>query len=985
MWTLRTTVAGCAVLSLVAVTAAAAAPSPIIDPLAHVDPFIGTGGHGHTFPGAALPFGMVQLSPDTRLDGWDGCSGYHWDDDRVFGFSHTHLSGTGISDYGDILLLPATGAISWTHSYGKPPGEGYGSRFRKQTEHATAGFYTVELDDYGTKAELTATLRAGVHRYTFPAGEAHVLIDLAHRDQVLASSLRVVSPREVEGSRRSRGWARDQTVYFVARFSRDVEPLLAIDDRERPGELQATGSNVKAALRFHAGAGEQLVVKVGLSAVSIEGARRNLEAEVPGWDFDTVRRSAERTWRQALSRIEVEGGTEAQRTIFYTALYHLLLQPNLFTDVDGTYRGLDAEVHRAEGYQQYTVFSLWDTFRAAHPLYTLLEPKRTVDFIKTFLAQHEQGGYLPVWELWGNETMTMIGYHAVSVIADAWAKGIRGFDPQAALVAMRKSAEAPRQGLDAYRRFGYVPGDQEGESVSKTLEYAYDDWCIALFAKLLGEHETAAEYSRRAQAWRHLLDPETGLMRPRLGGRLKAPFDPTEVDFHFTEANSWQYSFFVPHDVAGQMAALGGAEAYAAKLDELFAAPSQLRGRQQADITGLRGQYAHGNEPSHHMAYLYAFAGQPWKTQALVAELRETMYGARPDGLAGNEDCGQMSAWYVLSALGFYSVTPGLPEYVIGTPLFGRATLYLPGGRDFVIERAGDGPYVQSATLSGRRFRRSFLRHQEILAGGVLRFAMGERPNRQWGSGAGERPVAAMSGEPVLAAPYVAAGAPRFRGTTRVALAAPDPTARIRYAMGGADPDDTSPLYEAPFELSATTWVRFRAEREGVPPSPVQEAVFRALDPHIRVVEVTPPHRQYTAGGGDALVDGVRGGHDFRVGDWMGFYGVDLVAVVDLGEERELRRLAAGFLQDQGSWIFMPRAVAFETSHDGVSFEPAGEVANDVDEHAEQAVQKDFAVSFPPRSARYVRLHATAPILCPDWHPGAGNRSFVFSDEILFE
>ncbi len=975
---------------VVVAPAAGAAPSATraaLDPLAWVDPFIGTGGHGHTFPGPSVPFGMVQLSPDTRLDGWDGCSGYHYDDERVYGFSHTHLSGTGIGDYGDVLLLPATGPIRWTNSYGKPPAAGYGSRFRKSTERASAGYYRVDLDDYGTRAELTTSRHAGVHRYTFPAGEAHILLDLVHRDEVLDSSLRIVSERELEGGRRSRAWAQDQRIYFVARFSRALDPLLEVDGVERPGLRESTGKSLRAALRFRARAGEAVVIEVAVSSVSIAGARRNLDAEVRGREFDAVRREAESAWRRALGRIEVEGASAEQRTVFYTALYHLLLQPNVFSDVDGAYRGLDGEIHVAEGYEQYTVFSLWDTFRAAHPLYTLLEPRRTADFIRTFLAQAEQGGHLPVWELAGNETMCMIGYHAVSVIADAWAKGIRGFDPAAALAAMRRSAEASRLGLDDYRRFGFVPGDRESESVSKTLEYAYDDWCIASFARGQGDEATADEYFARAQAWRHVLDPETGLMRPRLGGRFKTPFDPAEVDFHFTEANSWQYSFFVPHDVPGHIAALGGDQAYAARLDELFAAPERTSGREQADITGLIGQYAHGNEPSHHMAYLYAFAGQPWKTQARVDALRREMYGARPDGLVGNEDCGQMSAWYVLSALGFYSVTPGLAEYVVGTPLFARAVVHFENGEDFVVERQGQGPYVQSAALAGRPFARSFLRHSEILAGGVLRFAMGESANPRWAAAPADRPGSGMpAGEPpVLAAPYVGAGEPRFRGSTRVELRSAEPGAQIRYTLDGSEPGAGSPIYGGPIEVGATTTVRFRAERPGRPTGAVQEAGFRSLPAGVRLLWATAPHRQYAAGGDDALIDGVRGGDDFRTADWLGYYGSDFDAMLDLGAERELRRLAVGFLQDQGSWIFMPRSVSFELSLDGALFAPAGTETNDVDERAAGAVRKDFAIAFAPRRARFVHVHAEAPLLCPAWHKGAGNRSFVFADELVVE
>jgi len=828
-----------------------------------------------------------------------------------------------------------------------------------------------------------------MHRYTFPASEsAFVLVDLAHRDEVIESSLRVVNDREIEGLRRSRNWARDQRVYFVARFSKRFSALLAVDDRPAPGLTEASGKNLKAALRFTTRAGERVTVTVGISAVDTDGARRNLDDENRRWDFDRVRRHAQDAWRAALSRVVVEGGTPEQTTVFYTALYHTLLQPNLYTDADGRYRGRDGAVHHVDGWTQYTVFSLWDTFRAAHPLYTILEPERTADFIRTFLAQYREGGLLPVWELSGNETMCMIGYHSASVIADAWAKGIREFDAMAALQAMKSSAMRDHLGLAAYRSFGYIPGDRESESVSKTLEYAYDDWCIARLAASLGRIGDRDTFRLRAQAWRHMLDPETGLMRPRLNGRFKTPFDPTEVDFHFTEANSWQYSFFVPQDVAGHIAALGGPEAYAAKLDALFEAPARTTGREQPDITGLYGQYAHGNEPSHHIAYLYAFAGQPWKTQMRVRHLMDSMYTARPDGLAGNEDCGQMSAWYVMSALGFYSVVPGEDEYVIGTPLFPRATVRLPNGRTFTIVADGVSarrPYIRSATLNGRPLQHAFLRHWEIQAGGLLEFHMDAEPNRAWGAAPGRRPTSGIEGPRITPAPVISGGAARFRGSTLVTLAPLDPGAGIHYTLDGSEPGETSPRYVGPVAIDSTTTLRFRAFRPDSPPSPVQEAVFRRIEGDRRVTSLTPPHRAYTAEGPDALIDGVRGGPDFRLGTWLGFYGVDMEASLDLGSATEVRRLAAGFLQDQNSWIFMPRAVAFETSLDGKQWEPAGTAANDVDERAEGAVIRDFGVTFEPRRVRYVRVHATAPILCPKWHKGAGNRSFIFADEIIVE
>ena len=638
----------------------------------HVNPFIGTGGHGHTYPGPSLPFGMIQPGPDTRLTGWDGCSGYHYSDSRIFGFSHTHLSGTGIADYADVLLMPATGEVRLNNGADGRPG--YSSAFTHAEEVARPGYYAVTLKDYDIRAELTTTLRAAMHRYAFPKGQpGHVVLDLEHRDKLTETSINVVSDTEVTGLRRSTSWARDQVVYFVIRFSRPVGRVAAsVKVPESPeGTLV---SDLKGA--FNVGSdGGQLLVKVGISAVSVEGARKNLDAEIPGWDFEAVRKAADQAWERELSKIRVNGGTKDQQTIFYTALYHAMLTPNVYMDVDGQYRGRDFKIHKADGFTYYSVFSLWDTFRALHPLLAIIDRARTRDFVRTFLRQYQEGGRLPVWELAANETDTMIGYHAVPVIADAIAKGIEGFDVNLAFEAMKHSAEEDRFGLAAYKQKGFIDASDEAEGVSRTLEYAYDDWAIAQVARRLGRQDDYRRYLARSQAYKHLFDPSTGFMRARVEGFWLTPFDPREVNNHYTEGNAWHYSFFVPHDVEGLMRLMGGREKFASKIDALFTADSQTTGREQADITGMIGQYAHGNEPSHHMAYLYAYAGQPWKTQAMVRRILDTLYANDPDGLSGNEDCGQMSAWYILSALGFYQVAPGSTEYVIGSPLFDSATI----------------------------------------------------------------------------------------------------------------------------------------------------------------------------------------------------------------------------------------------------------------------------------------------------------------------
>jgi len=946
---------------------------------AFVDPRIGTGGTGHTFPGAAWPFGMVQLSPDTRLEGWEGCSGYWYPETYVHGFSHTHLSGTGVGDYCDILLMPRIGPPRFTETR---------SPFVHEEEWASTGYYAVKLQDTGILVELTATARTGMHRYRFPQdGPGHVLLDLVHRDEVLDSAIEIRSDREVSGFRRSRGWATDQHVYFVARFSRPIRAttfeVAGVQETAAP-PLRRTGTALFAALEFDSG--PPLLVKVGISAVSEDGARRNLDAEQPGWNFDAVRDRAERTWEHELDRIRIEGGTPSQRRTFYTALYHLFLQPNLYNDVDGQYRGRDLQVHTAQDGNHYTVFSLWDTFRAAHPLYTLLDEERTRDFARTFLRQYDEGGALPVWELAANETHCMIGYHSVPVLAEAILKGIPGIDAPRAFEAMLASARADRRGLPDYRRRGFIPAEEEGESVSQTLEYAYDDACIAKVAAHLGRREEQVEFERRAQSYAHLFDPTTGFMRARLHGHWFTPFEPAEVNFHYTEANAWQYSFFVPHDVDGLMRLHGGREAFAAKLDAMFAADSRLRGTQQADITGLIGQYAHGNEPSHHMAYLYVHAGQPWKTQSLVRRICNDLYADRPDGLPGNEDCGQMSAWYVWSALGLYPVDPASGHYVLGSPLFEQATVQLGNGKRFVVRAKGkvaSHAYVQSARLHGRPLERTWVTWDEITRGGELEFTMGPEPALDWGSAASLAPGGDTHDETpaVVPAPYVARGERLFVGATEVTLACADPTARIAYAMDGAEPDISTAASACNFALDRTTHVRAVAVR-GAARSPVVDLHFFARDPNRHVQLNSRYTPRYGAGGDDALVDGLRGRANFRLGAWQGFQGQDLDATIDLGRALELRGLALGCLQDTRSWIVYPTAVEFTVSEDGTHFESAGVATHDVPDRDLEVQTHDFDIAFAPRRARYIRIRARSYGLLPEWHPGKGGASFIFTDEL---
>ncbi|WP_426281479.1 GH92 family glycosyl hydrolase [Lysobacter soli] len=769
-----------AALALASGLAAAATPGGAgAKAYASVDPFIGTGGEGHTFPGATVPFGMVQLSPDTQIksrkEGYGWAAGYRYDDHTIVGFSHTHFSGTGHSDLGDVLVMPIAGEVKLERGDVDKPGSGYTSRFDHKDERAEPGYYAVTLQDYGIRAELTASPRVGVHRYTFPKGKpAHVLVDLRtsmydYPGKVQWSRLRLRPDGTLTGFRETRGWAPGRQLYFAMRFSKPVSGHQFHDTEENvvykgfppPGEkdprqrAQIEGRQLVGALDFAAAQGDSMIVKVAISPVSEEGAIANLDAEVPGFDFDAVRADAKAQWTQALSALDVDAPEPMRRSV-YTALYHTLMGPSLFMDVDGRYRGPDNAVHQAKGFTHYSTFSLWDTYRALHPLLTIVQPEqRTNDFVNSLLASRRASAYgvLPVWAFHGLETWCMIGYHAVPVIADAYMKGIRGYDANEALDAMVASASyGPYDGIAQYMQLGYVPIDEEGEAASKTLEYAFDDWTISRMAGEMGRDDVAKQFGKRATNWQHAFDESTGFMRARKrDGSFREPFDPSASGYgtDYTEGNAWQYSWYVPQDVAGLAAAHGGEDKLLARLDAVFDAKVDPKiFEHMEDITGLIGWYAHGNEPSHHVAYLYAYAGQPWRTQARLGNIMKTQYAPRPDGLAGNDDLGQMSAWSVFTALGFYPVAPGSNEYVIGRPFMPRATLNLPNGKRFTVIADGLDDahlYIGTATLNGKPLERAFLRHDEIMAGGELRFTMQAQPNKTWATDPSQRPYSMSS------------------------------------------------------------------------------------------------------------------------------------------------------------------------------------------------------------------------------------------------
>lgn len=950
----------------------------------YVNPFIGTGGHGHTYPGATLPHGMVQLSPDTRLDGWDGCGGYHYSDSFIYGFTHTHLSGTGVSDYGDILLMPMRGTPS-------PDNKVYGSRFSHAKENATAGYYSVQLEDDNIRAEFTATERVGMHHYTFGSATGnYIILDLKHRDEVIESSLQIIDSVTVSGLRRSKAWALNQFVYFVIRFSKPVFKS-GIWENDMPLNTNSSASkNIKAFFEFNA---TDVFVKVAISPVSIEGARKNMEAELPGWDFESAKKQAEKKWNTELSKIEIESNDAEKLRIFYTALYHTAIVPNLNMDVDSMYRGRDNLIHKAD-FTNYSVFSLWDTYRAAHPLYTIIDRKRTLDYIKTFLAQYQQGGRLPVWELAGNETDCMIGYHSVSVITDAYRKGIRDFDTKLALEAMKKSAEWDQLGLPAYRSKGMIETDDEHESVSKTLEYAYDDWCISQFAEMTGDRKTYLEYAKRAQYYKNMLDVETGFMRPRKNGDWLKPFDPKEVNNHFTEANSWQYSFYFPQDIDGYTRLRGGKKVLERQLDSLFNTSSQTTGRDQSDITGLIGQYAHGNEPSHHIAYLYDYAGAGYKTQEKVHTIMTDFYKDAPDGLIGNEDCGQMSAWYVLSALGFYPVTPGSGEYVIGTPLFPSAKINLENGNSFKITARGVSDqffYVQYASLHAGNSASSvssvlsILRHDDLMKGGSMEFKMSGKPEISLTSYHIEYASGQIaSNELLVLNPVIHGGGVPFANDKTLSITA-EKNAAIYYTLDGTIPANTSKKYAGPLLVNHSLIVKAIAIRKDGQQSFVTTAVYKKLPHNWSVHLNTPFEKQYDGGGAEGLVDELRGVTDWRKGNWQGYQNKDVDVVIDLKKIQTISKVSAGFLQDTRAWIVMPKSMLVEISKDNKHFVKVYDGGNFLPIEDLEPQLKTVEAKFDPITARYVHVRATQYGKLPAWHPGAGGDTHIFIDEISVE
>lgn len=867
------------------------------DPVDYVNPFIGTGFHGHTYPGATTPFGMVQLSPDTRAGNWDACSGYHYSDTTIDGFSHTHLSGTGCADLADILFHPTTREIVIRD--GECVLQPY--FFSHDDERASCGYYAVTLPDVKIGVELTAAPRTGVHRYTFAGkGPRQVIVDLLHtvaEEKIDLRELRRTAPAELAGMRRTQGWVPDQYVFFAARFSEPFADVQLLGDRQ-------------AVLTFAPDV-RTLTIAVGLSSVSVENARMNSLAEVPELDFDAVHARAVGQWREALGDITVEGGSRDEMTNFYTAQYHTKLTPNLMSDVNGEYRRHDQTVARIpEGESYYSTFSLWDTFRAWNPLQTLVDTALVNDMIRSMLDMYDATGELPIWPLASGETGTMIGYHAVSVIADAYLKGIRGYDADKALEAMIRSSNINKKGSDYYTAQGYIPSNIKRESVSCTLEYAYDDWAIARMAQAMGRDDVFGEYAQRALNYVHVFDGSTCFFRGRRSdGNWSAPFEEFATGRDYTEATPWHYRFFVPHDVNGLIQLFGSREAFIREVDRLFTLESDEMQLDVSDVTGLMGQYAHGNEPSHHMAYLYNYVGQPWKTQELTRRLLHEMYAPTPEGIIGNEDCGQMSAWYVFSSLGFYPVCPGSNEFALTAPQFPKAVVRLANGRTLTV--TADNPrrsvYIASVTLDGKPIDRNYITYDELMQGGELHFVLQPRPDYERGTDDAAAPHSLTRGE-VVSIPYTTQNVSLFTEPLAVALATTTAGAEIRYTLDGSEPTEASALYAAPVPVDRSLTLKAKGFKPGAAPSrtltlEAEKAVFRKGIPAEDIA--TRPSVAYSYYEGVfSCVD------DIRKGKYVSSGTMPAPSIAEAPQEDHFGYVFTGLIlvPERGVWEFMTKS-----------------------------------------------------------------------------
>jgi predicted alpha-1,2-mannosidase len=929
----------------------------------YVNPFVGTDAHGHTFPGATTPFGMVQLSPDTRIDGsWDGCSGYHYSDSLIYGFSHTHLSGTGCSDYGDVAFMPGYAKVEDLDINNKRRPENIVAKFQHKNEKASAGFYEVLLNNI--KVELTASTRTGMQRYTFlKNGIACISLNLSHRDQLLEGKLNKINDSKYNGYRRSKAWAEDQLVYFS--FECSKSPI-----QSRTFKSVDNKSDDILMLYFNVKQGEEIIVKTGISSVDENNADLNLQKEIPHWNFELIHQQAIQLWEKELNKIEVFDANEVNKKTFYTALYHCMIHPNVMSDVDKRYRGRDGKIHSTQN-NYYTLYSLWDTHRALHPLLNIIDKQRSKDFMLSFLAQFEQSGRLPMWELWNNETNCMIGFHSVSVILDAYVKGVIDKKILESLYpAVKAEAMSNRFSLDKFRERGYLQIDDASESVSKTLEYCYDMWCVSEIAKALGKSEDANYFESFTQAWRNVYDVETGYMRPRKNGDWLKPFNAFEVNNHYTEANAWQYSYFIPHR-----------NEKPSGVQKLFEVESKTTGRTQSDITGLIGQYAHGNEPSHNFAYLLEHPAK----QKYIKQILDSLYSPLPDGLCGNDDCGQMSAWYIFSSIGIYPVCPGKTNYEFGIPQFENVRIKLENGKTFSVSNLSKSnvSYPYSIKKSNKSLIQEqalqTLNHNDIISGAEIVFTNKEH-SLVYQKEKDETKIK-------LVAPVISSSKQVFKDSIIVNFKMPDritdSTYKFYYSFDSASTRNAQ-LYTNPIVISKSTKLYAFVKRFNEI-SLTSVASYHKINNQWNIDLKSVYNKQYSADGPNGIIDGLRGNIEWRMGAWQGYQSQDFEAIVDLNKETLVKNVSIGMLQDTRSWIIFPRQVEIYSSIDGKTYKLENTIYNNTaaDDYTVQI--KDFSTKLNNSRARYIKIKAQNYGTLPTWHQGAGGDAFIFTDEIMIE
>ena len=943
-----------------------------------VNTLIGTDAHGHTYPGATSPFGMIQLSPDTRQDSWDGCSGYHYSDKVIYGFSHTHLSGTGCLDYGDILFIPTI--KDWNEN-------DFSMTFEHKNEFATAGIYKVKnLNKQGIDAYLTTTERVGFHKYVFPASSksTSIIIDLLWRDELLDYDYKILNDSTVVGYRCSKSWNENQKIFFATIFSSKISKHKFDEQTKRLFlEFEPAEENNKKTIE----------ARTAISSVNEEGALKNLASE-ESIRFDKALTKNTALWEKELGKIEIFGGTQKQRDIFYTSLYHCMIAPNLYSDVDNLYRGMDDKIQNAKDYNRYTVFSLWDTYRTLHPLLSIIDQKRSMDFAKTFIDMQLQNGELPMWELASAETHCMIGMHGISVLAELYQKGIYAY-PKLTLESMINNANPELReinkrnytnkkhnllGLDYFTKNGYISSEFEHEGVSKTVEYAYNMYCVAQVAKSQGRMDLYDEYIKKSQYYRNLINPATGFIHPKENGRFLPNFDLRQIDQNYTEGNGWHYTFYAPHDIPALINLMGGELEFCKKLDKLFSKSATPNGRNQADVTGLIGGYAHGNEPSQHSAYLYTYAGQPHKTQQYVRQILTTLYDNTPDGICGNDDVGQMSAWYVMSAMGLYPVSPVDKEYIITTPLFERSVIHLENGKTFTIiaPEADKKKYIFEIYLNGKEINDYKISHEDIMKGGELRMILSNVPVIENEVSEARK---LNSKTDIVITPYLSyEGTATFTDSLIVEAFAfyPEDTIELTFESGKT----LSFVGKGRFVLNESESLSMYSKNGKT--SQKVEARFYKIPKGRKVKVLSKYNNQYTAGGDKGLIDQKRGGDNWKLGLWQGYWGEDFVAVLEVNKDGIPSRLGANFIQDQKSWIFLPSEVEYYVSDDGKNYKLLEVVKNDMPERSEEILQKTFYTS-KPIEHRFIKVIAKNIKKNPSWHLSAGEKAWLFTDEIIFE